>query len=42
MILVISEQRFALIDQQKTNGLMQTEFAKKHGIDPSYFSLRDR
>ena len=42
MIRRTSEQWLALIDQQKTSGLTQTEFAKQQGIDPSYFSLRKR
>jgi hypothetical protein len=37
-----SEQWLALFDQHKTSGLTQTEFAKQHGIDPNYFSLRKR
>ena len=42
MIRRTSEQWLALIDQHKTSGLTQTEFAKLHGIDPNYFSLRKR
>jgi hypothetical protein len=42
MIRRTSEQWLALIDQHKTSGLTQTEFAKQQGIDPSYFSLRKR
>lgn len=42
MIRRTSEQWLALFNQQKTSGLTQTEFAKQHGIDPSYFSLRKR
>ncbi len=37
-----SEQWLALFDQHKSSGLTQTEFAKRQGIDPSYFSLRKR
>lgn len=42
MIRRTSEQWLALFDQHKTSGLTQTEFAKRQGIDPSYFSLRKR
>lgn len=42
MIRRTSEQWLALIDQHKTSGLTQTEFAKQHRIDPNYFSLRKR
>lgn len=42
MIRRTSEQWLALFDQCKASGLTQTEFAKQHGIDPSYFSLRKR
>ncbi len=37
MIRRTSEQWLALFDQCKASGLTQTEFAKQHGIDPSYF-----
>lgn len=40
MIRRASVQWLALINQHKTSGLTQTEFAKQHGIDSSYFSLR--
>lgn len=42
MIRRTSEQWLALFNQHKTSGLTQTEFAKRQGIDPSYFSLRKR
>ena len=42
MIRRTSEQWQALIDQHKSSGLTQIEFAKQQGIDPSYFSLRKR
>lgn len=37
-----TEQWLALFDQHKTSGVTQTEFAKQHGIDPTYFSYRKR
>lgn len=37
-----TEQWLALFDQHKTSNLTQTEFAKQHGIDPTYFSYRKR
>jgi hypothetical protein len=40
MLRRTSEQWLALFDQHKASGLTQTAFAKQHGIDPSYFSLR--
>ncbi len=42
MIRRTTEQWLALFDQHKTSGLTQTEFAKQHGIEPSYFSYRKR
>ncbi len=42
MIRRTTEQWLALFDQQKNSGLTQTEFAKHHSIDPSYFSQRKR
>ena len=35
-----TEQWLALFEQHKASGLTQTEFAKQHGIEPSYFSYR--
>jgi hypothetical protein len=37
-----SDQWLALFEQNKSSGLIQTEFAKKQGIDPSCSSLRNR
>lgn len=42
MIRRTPEQWLALFNQHKASGLTQTEFAKQHRIDPSYFSLRKR
>lgn len=42
MVRRSSQQWLALIDQHKTGGLTQTEFAKQQYIDLSYLSLRKR
>ncbi|EPK7250425.1 IS66 family insertion sequence element accessory protein TnpA, partial [Acinetobacter baumannii] len=36
------EQWFALFAEQAQSGLTQTEFAKRQGIIPTYFSYRKR